>query len=138
MVQKRPKRIWQQLLKIVNEQDVCHIGEPDYEDLYTYKKNRKKVGPEPSSIVEAGDLPNRGYGAHTQGGAMEHLAHVIFGGSGLDMEFPDMNEICKHYVPNCPFSPCTLQQGNNKDQKQKVEEAGSKPKPALVDTTTNI
>jgi hypothetical protein len=109
MVHKRPLRVWQRLLKIINEQDVCHIGEPDYEHLYSFKKNPTKVGPEPSSIVEAGDIPNHGYGAHTQGGAMEHLSHVVFGGMNLDMNFPEMKEICEHYVPNCPFSPCQLQ-----------------------------
>jgi hypothetical protein len=93
-------------LHIINEQDVCHIGEPDYENLFAYHKDKKKVGPEPPSIVEAGDKPGHGYGAHTQGTAMEHLSHVIFGGFNLDMNYPDMKQICQHFIPDCPFSPC--------------------------------
>jgi hypothetical protein len=39
---------------------------------------------------------------------MEHLAHVIFGNYGLDMEFPDQRKICENFLPNqqCPGSPC--------------------------------
>jgi hypothetical protein len=106
MVRRRPLETWRKLLRIINEQDVCHIGEPDYENLYTYRREKKKVGPEPSTIIEAGDDPNQGYGLHTQGGAMEHLAHVVFGGKPMDMDFPHMDEICRNFVPDCPFTPC--------------------------------
>ncbi len=33
------------------EQNSCHLGPPDYENLYAYQKSREKVGPEPSDMV---------------------------------------------------------------------------------------
>ena len=100
-IRTRPLRIWKKLLQIIGEQPACRIGEPDYDNLFAFKTSQKKVGPEPST----------GVGANTQGGAMEHLAHVVFGGHGLDMEFPNMDVICQHFIPNCPHSPC-LQKRN--------------------------
>jgi hypothetical protein len=104
-VRARPLHVWKKLLKVIGEQPACHLGEPDYENLYAYKITHERVGPEPSSLIEW-DHPGSGYGAHTQGGAMEHLAHVVFGGYGLDMDYPNMDVICQHFLPNCPFSPC--------------------------------
>ena len=49
------------------------------------------------------------FGRYTQGVTTEHLAHVIFGHYGLDMEYPDQKRICENFlhVSQCPGSPCT-------------------------------
>jgi hypothetical protein len=68
LVHRRSLSVWRKLLKIVYEQDVCHIGELDYEHLYSYyKHNKTKTHPEEVSIPEYGDKPGQGYGYHTQG-----------------------------------------------------------------------
>jgi hypothetical protein len=105
MVKKRPLHVWKQLLHIINEQDVCHVGEPDYAHLYAYNKTQLKSGPEPTSFVGF-EKAGKGYGALTQGGAMEHLAHVVFGGLPLKMPIPTIQDICQNFLPHCPFSPC--------------------------------
>ncbi len=45
---------------------------------------------------------------HTQGGAMEHLAHVIFGFRDLDSDPQDQRHYCENYLPQdvCAGSPC--------------------------------
>ncbi len=94
---------------ITGKQHVCHVGEPDYENLYAYHKHGQiKVGPEMTNIAERGENSYCTVGAHTQGGAMEHLAHVIFGYEDLDTEYQDMNHFCANYLPasECPGSPC--------------------------------
>jgi hypothetical protein len=48
-------------------------------------------------------------GKTTQGGVMEHLAHVVYGGHDLFMKIPTMRQICDQFEENCPFSPCYLQ-----------------------------
>ncbi len=106
MVHKRPLIVWKKLLHIINEQDVCHEGEPEYQNLYSYVYNNLKAGPEPQLISTEHDTEN--YGRHTQGGAMEHLAHVIFGGKNLEMKFPTLRDVCTHYEEDCPFSPCYM------------------------------
>lgn len=96
---------------MIAEQPVCRIGEPDYEHLYAYTLNQTKVGPEPASIPAAGEGPSKpGYGAHTQGGAMEYLAHVVFGHNPLIMKTPRPLDICKNFVSfrQCPNSPCRM------------------------------
>jgi hypothetical protein len=107
MVHRLPLSSWKKLLKLVYEQDTCHIGEPNYEHLFAFKLHPEQIGPEPPTITVMGDKPERGYGAHTQGGAMEHLAHVIFGGLPLIIEEEPSNaEFCEQFLPDCPFSPC--------------------------------
>ena len=107
MVHRRPLKVWKKLLSIVYEQDVCHIGEPDYEHLYAFHLMKLRLGPEEPSIKHLGEEEGQGYGAHTQGGAMEHLAHVIYGHKSLQMAPPTMDEICQNFLPDCPNSPCT-------------------------------
>ena len=104
-VRERPLRVWKKLLQIIGEQPACHLGEPDYENLYAFRSTKIQVGPEPSSLV-SWDQPGKGFGAHTQGGAMEHLAHVVFGGFGLDIDYPTQDVICQNFLPSCPYSPC--------------------------------
>ena len=118
MVKRRPLRVWKELLNIIGEQSACHLGELDYDNLYLYLTdvNKTKVGPEPSefsnytvSTVRGDriDIPGKGYGRHTQGGAAEHLAHVIYGSKPIyNMTFPNMQEICSNFLPNCRGSPC--------------------------------
>lgn len=119
MVHKRPLSAWKQLLHIMNEQDVCHEGEPEYENLYAYLYERtEKVGPEPKDVISFtdgrrvvhGDNPNEGFGRFVQGITMEHLSHVIFGHLDLDMAYPTEDELCAHFEPyddpQCPNSPC--------------------------------
>ena len=107
-VRKRPLEVWKKLLKIIGEQPACHLGEPDYNNLFASLKHpdTQRLGPEPSSLLAWKDLPNKGYGAHTQGGAMEHLAHVIFGHYNLDMDYPSPDYICSNFLANCHLSPC--------------------------------
>jgi hypothetical protein len=106
MVHKRPLKVWKKLLTIIYEQDVCHIGEPDYEhNFFYYANSRQKVGPELPTIPNH-DKPGKGYGQHTQGGAMEHLAHVVFGHQPMVMPRNTMKEKCQNFLPNCPHSPC--------------------------------
>ena len=50
-IHKRPLSTWKKLYKILSQQSACHLGEPDYENLYDYKKWGNKPGPEPSIIA---------------------------------------------------------------------------------------
>ncbi len=93
-MRKRPLSVYKKLLHIINEQNVCHEGEPQYELLSEYTgSNQTEIGPEPPFIAAAGERDGNGYGRMTQGVAMEHLSHVIFGHYNLDMDYPDMNYI---------------------------------------------
>ena len=71
---------------------VCRLGEPDYNNLYTYHRSQNRSGQE--RILD--------YGRDTQGGAMEHLAHVIFG-HPLEMGSSDPSS---HFHAGCAKSPC--------------------------------
>lgn len=105
MVRRRPIEQWKDLLLILGQQDTCHIGEPDYENLHAYYAwGEKKVGPELKSMKQYGEV--RDYGRLIQAVSAEHLAHVIYGHYGLDMDFPDMKKKCLNFIPNCPHSPC--------------------------------
>jgi hypothetical protein len=55
--------------------------------LYSFSINNTRVGPEPATLDQDRALKHGGYGQHTQGGAMEHLAHVVFGDYALDMDW---------------------------------------------------
>jgi hypothetical protein len=108
MVRRRPLSVWKKLLHIVNEQTVCHEGVPDYDNLFAYHYYPVEVGPEPEVIQHDHDIDS--YGRLTQGGAMEHLAHIIFGeGNELEMKLPRMKDICEQFESDCPFSPCFKQ-----------------------------
>lgn len=105
MVHKRPLEVWKKILHIINEQDVCHEGEPEYQYLNTTVTSGK-LGPEMPSIEQLGETAGTGYGAHTQGGAMEHLVHVIYGHHDLKMRELTKEDYCQNFIPNCPLSPC--------------------------------
>lgn len=49
-VLERPVQVWKELLRIIGEQDACHQGEPDYENLFFSKVYSKKVGKEPAIL----------------------------------------------------------------------------------------
>lgn len=106
MIRRRPLKVWKKLLEIIGVQDVCHVGEPDYANLYA----QDRIGPEQADVAVLGEGPhNKGWGHWTQAMAMEHLAHVIFGFLDIDMSWPNMDTFCTNYIPNCPSSPCTKQ-----------------------------
>jgi hypothetical protein len=97
------------LLKVINEQDVCHEGEPDYAHNYAFSRSHWRCGNETSDVKPMGEGPaNRGYGRYIQGHAMEHLSHVIFGMHWIVQEFPSNKDYCNNFFPDnvCPFSPC--------------------------------
>jgi hypothetical protein len=44
-VRKRPLSVWKELQYILSVQNVCHVGEPDYENLYAFQaSSRMKLG----------------------------------------------------------------------------------------------
>ena len=108
MMLMRPLIVYKELLKIVNEQDVCHEGEPDYDILY---HSEPRLGPEHSDIdtTKFGTMEpskwsegkGQGHGAHIQGGMMEHLAHVIFGSHGLIGYDREKKTYCGAYYDKC-------------------------------------
>ena len=95
---------------MLGHDDVCVRGEPDYSNLYSFKKTGKKIGPETPDIEDEQEglikFGRKGWGRHTQGGASEHLSHVIFGHHNLDMTYPAMADFCQNFLPECPHSPC--------------------------------
>lgn len=105
---KRPLRVWKKLRDILSVQDQCHVGEPQYEYLYSFiKSQRWKLGPEPVNL-STGKGEGFAYGRFTQAVAAEHLAHVIFGEKSLVATEPGMDETCDQFLPStsCPGSPC--------------------------------
>jgi hypothetical protein len=109
-IHRRPLNVWQTLLHVLGNQTVCHVGEPDYANLYAFNRSsRWEVGPEPVDIHGKHIYSHiQSNGLFTQALTSEHLAHMIFGHHGLIMPF-DQNEYCKQYLPSsqCP-SPCNL------------------------------
>lgn len=94
VIHRRPLSVWKSLLKIIGEatpqslnsiaystsgqQEVCHVGEPDYKNLYAYYKLMQHgdslPGPETPNIAVRGESEtNPGIGKHTQG----TVGHVI-------------------------------------------------------------
>lgn len=108
-VHRRPLNVWKKLLSMLGQNDVCHHGEPDYDNLFAYQKSHDRVGPEPSELDSEGEgvrFGVKGWGRTVQGGTAEHLAHVIYGHYDLDMEYPNMDVICQNFLPGYPNSPC--------------------------------
>lgn len=108
-VLKRPLHVWKRLRDILSVYDQCHLGEPEYDNLYSYiKSQRWKLGPEPVNLSTGKPGSAPGYGRYTQAVAAEHLAHVIFGEHPLVMTAPTMQDICGNFFPrsSCPGSPC--------------------------------
>mmetsp|Transcript_31786 Transcript_31786/g.43381 ORF Transcript_31786/g.43381 Transcript_31786/m.43381 type:complete len:142 (+) Transcript_31786:557-982(+) len=91
-VRQRPLSVWKSLYEIITLQDVCHKGQPDYSQLFA----SKHIGPEQP-------MEN---GRHTQGNAMEHLAHVVYGHYPLEMPKPTLQSVCDQFYPDCEGSPC--------------------------------
>ena len=54
------------------------------------------------------DNHSYGHGRFTQGLAMEHLAHVVFGMKPLSGAATNMRDICDNFYADCPGSPCKL------------------------------
>ena len=92
MVHLRPLSVWTRLYEIITLQNVCHEGNIDYKNLFV----KTNIGNEQWNDN----------GRHTQGNAMEHLAHVVYGNLPLQMEKPTMESVCKQFFPNCEGSPC--------------------------------
>ena len=111
-VLKRPLSVWRRLRDILSVQDQCHVGEPDYENLYAFHRSQKmRLGPEPVNLSTGREGTNApGYGRYTQAVAAEHLAHVIFGGLPLEMRPQTMADLCASFEANttCPGSPCEV------------------------------
>lgn len=88
---------------------MCVLVVPDYENLSSYRKNRQESGPEQAHIAAKGEKEGQGWGRHTQGGASEHLAHIIYGFEPLKMTIPvTMDTLCKNFLSSsvCAGSPC--------------------------------
>mmetsp|Transcript_15124 Transcript_15124/g.25220 ORF Transcript_15124/g.25220 Transcript_15124/m.25220 type:complete len:244 (+) Transcript_15124:33-764(+) len=52
MIRKRPLHVWKDLLRIIGVDNACHLGEPDYENLYFFNKTgRAKLGAEPKDVA---------------------------------------------------------------------------------------
>lgn len=110
MVHKRTLETWKQLQHILSIQNVCHAGEPDYENLYAFNaSSRWRSGPEYPTlgIGESGQY-SKSLGRVTQAVVSEHLAHVIFGHHPLELPDPTMDDFCYNFLPQdqCPGSPC--------------------------------
>jgi Protein of unknown function (DUF3431) len=86
MVRRRPLSMWKELQYILSTQNVCHAGEPDYDNLYSFNaSSRMRLGPEDPAlgmgIGKYGGSPGR----LTQAVTSEHLAHVIFGDKPVEV-----------------------------------------------------
>lgn len=98
---KRPLAEWKAAYdKAVSP--VCHNGPLDLKALST------KVL-EQANFTEAQQVIDTESSKHTSGGALEHLANMIYGFTGMrdkQMQFDTMS--CEHYMPKseCPGSPC--------------------------------
>mmetsp|Transcript_34978 Transcript_34978/g.33255 ORF Transcript_34978/g.33255 Transcript_34978/m.33255 type:complete len:314 (+) Transcript_34978:98-1039(+) len=113
VVHKRSLKVWKELQYILSVQNVCHVGEPDYENLFAYQAtSRMKLGPEDPTLgmeQRSGKYTSKAPGRITQGVTSEHLAHVIFGHHSLVLEDTTMKTYCSHYLSDdvCPGSPCS-------------------------------
>ena len=130
-LRRHPKKIYETLYEKIVLQGRCHVGEPDYEDLYAYVKYRKEVqkkekdpnynvsiliGEEPLSLnpyLEPWEFMGKAIhipGYVIQSHSMEYLAHMIFGGLDYheDHLWPCQEIYCKLYYFNgiCEHSPC--------------------------------
>lgn len=108
MVHRRPLHIWQQLLHMIAIQPTCHIGELDFEHLYEFNRTKVKSEREREIYPEYGESVDFKPGALVQGGAGEHLSHVIFGHKPFKMQAPTRTELCQNFLKDCPGSPCGM------------------------------
>ena len=51
MIHSRPLSVWKQLRRVLSIQSACHLGEPDYENLYAFNaSSRMRLGPESPTL----------------------------------------------------------------------------------------
>lgn len=107
MVHKRPLQVWKDLFHILVGQPLCHLGEPDYEHLYEYKRIGKKIREKPwYNYPNSKESPTNPNGYIVPGMAGEHLSHVIFGLKDLISAKPTLEDMCENFLPGCLGSPC--------------------------------
>ena len=107
MIHKRPLRVWKELLHVIAMQPKCHIGEPDYENLFEFNRTGRVKMPEKLYYSIYGESPTNPNGANIPGMTGEHLSHVIFGHKEVKMKPPTQEETCQNFIRGCPGSPCT-------------------------------
>jgi hypothetical protein len=102
-VRKRPLHQWIHLLKLIGEQNKCHMGELEFDSLHS-SVYFPEIQSNTSSVSE-NQFDNR-----LRGFSMEHLAHVIYGERELIMPKESNETICHQFLPRsiCPNSPCIL------------------------------
>lgn len=106
MIHTRPLHVWKELLHIIAMQPLCHMGEPDYENLFEFNRTgRVKVREQPY-YEKFNEHAHSQKGSYVQGHAGEHLNHVIFGHKPFNMTPPTQEEICQNFIRGCPGSPC--------------------------------
>ena len=109
-VKRRSLAEWKHLQDILSTQNVCHVGEPDYDNLYAFNaSSRMRVGPEDPLLGTSGKgRYGNSLGRVTQAVVSEHLAHVIFGDLPLEQHELTQRDICNMFIPQsvCPGSPC--------------------------------
>ncbi len=118
MVHRRSLDDWKQLQLILGQRNVCHVGMPEYNHLFSQPRAPIE-GPEPINppdihwthdttltYDERQSLP--GTGRIIQGTTSEHLSHVIFGHLPLHMKPFTQEDYCNNFLSSsmCPHSPC--------------------------------
>ena len=106
MIRKRPLHVWKELLQIIAMQPKCHMGEPDYENLFEFNRTNRVKSPEKLYYEKFGESVNNQKGAYIPGLTGEHLSHVIFGHQELQMKPPTQEETCQNFIRGCLGSPC--------------------------------
>ena len=106
MVHKRPLHVWKELLQIIAMQPKCHMGEPDYENLFEFNRTGRVKSSEQLFYEKFGESLTNQKGSYVQGHAGEHLMHVMFGHKELEMTPPTQEEMCQNFIQGCPGSPC--------------------------------
>ena len=110
MVHRRSLDDWKQLQLILGQRNVCHVGMPEYNHLFSQPRAPIE-GPEPINLSEehwTHDKAVSGTGRIIQGTTSEHLSHVIFGHLPLHMKPYTQEDYCNNFLSNsvCPHSPC--------------------------------
>ena len=106
MIHKRPLHVWKDLLRVIAMQPLCHMGDPDYENLYAFNRTGRIKMPEKLHYLRFGESEHNPIGAVVPGMTGEFLSHVIFGHQELQMKPPTQAEICQNFLRDCPGSPC--------------------------------
>ncbi len=106
MIHKRPLRVYKELLQIIAMQPKCHMGEPDYENLYEFNRTGRVKSVEKPYYEKFGEYSTSQKGAYIPGLTGEHLNHVIFGHKEFQSKPPTQEEICQNFIRGCLGSPC--------------------------------